>query len=203
MATCAVSVSVRSWSLPALMEPSSVSRVCLMRRLSMASTSASVISRRSFTSMFLISPCTWRRMESRGLSFAFIAALISSFSSSYFIGPRFRLGCRHMMRVYAIRLSRCLKVPKPSASEPPPVFALGACRLIAMLQGLISYGKESEYFFRYCTEMQAFLLFGGERGSGIAENPWFCCENVSENPFGGVLVPITVQYQEIFAILLP
>ncbi len=48
----------------------------------MASTSASVISRRSFTSMFLISPCTWRRMDSFGLSFARIAFLISSCSSS-------------------------------------------------------------------------------------------------------------------------
>ena len=91
ISTCAARRSVRSWLFPALMEPSSVSFVCLITRLSMASTSASVISRRSFTSMFFTSPCTWRRMDTRGLSCAFSAAFTSSCSSWYFMIPSFLL----------------------------------------------------------------------------------------------------------------
>ena len=93
-------MSVRSWSEPFL-ESSSVSFVCLMTRLSMASTSASVISRRSFTSMLLISVFTMRRMSRRRLSFARIAFLISSSRAAYSINVSFR--CLFVMLLSHLR----------------------------------------------------------------------------------------------------
>ena len=83
--TCSVRLSVRSWSVPALMDISSVSLVCLIRRLIMLLTSSSVTSRRSLTSIFFTSALTWRMMDRRTLSLAFMAAIISFCSSSLVI----------------------------------------------------------------------------------------------------------------------
>ena len=53
-----------------LMDISSVSLVCLIRRLIMLLTSSSVTSRRSLTSIFFTSALTWRMMDRRTLSLA-------------------------------------------------------------------------------------------------------------------------------------